>query len=112
MTATIQDLDLKNAEVLLRVDFNVPLKDGEISDDTRIKRALPTIEYLREQGCKIVICSHMGRPGGADSSVSLEVRPMAELLKSSSLQRSRVTASMAPNVRGGSWCSRTALPPR
>ena len=52
MTATIQDLDLKNAEVLLRVDFNVPLKDGEISDDTRIKRALPPSSTCVSKGAR------------------------------------------------------------
>lgn len=76
----LEDLPLKRGtRVLLRADFNVPLRDGRIEDDLRITAALPTIEYLREQGAEIVCCSHLGRPKGkADPKYSLA--PVAQRL--------------------------------
>lgn len=62
---TIKDIDIEGKTVLLRVDYSVPLKNGLITDDYRIKKSIPTIEYLREKNCKIVIISHLGRPSGS-----------------------------------------------
>jgi phosphoglycerate kinase len=86
---TIKDLDLKGRRVLIRVDFNVPIKNGTIGDDTRIRASLPTIEYALERGARVVIlCSHLGRPKGKpDPQYSL--KPVAERL--SALLKREVT---------------------
>lgn len=70
---SIKDIDVKGKKVLVRVDFNVPIQDGKISDKARILGALPTIKYLMENDAKIILCSHMGKPKGVDKAFSLEI---------------------------------------
>ena len=74
----VSDLDLKGKVVLERADFNVPLKDGEITNDNRIVQALPTIQYIIEQGGKIVLFSHLGKVKEESDKAKLTLRPVAE----------------------------------
>lgn len=76
---TIEDIDVKGKKVLARCDFNIPLKDGEITNDKRIVAALPTIKYLMEHGAKVILCSHLGRPKG-EYKPEFSLAPVAKRL--------------------------------
>jgi phosphoglycerate kinase len=92
---TVKDIDLKGKRVFMRVDFNVPMADGKVTDDKRIRAALPTIQYVLEQGASILLASHLGRPkGGPDPEFSL--RAASEVL-STLLNR---PVKMAPDCVG------------
>jgi phosphoglycerate kinase len=91
---TLDDVDVDDKRVLVRVDFNVPLEDGSITDDTRIREALPTIEELRRRGARIILVSHLGRP--KDREASLSLRPCADRLA----ELTGAPVELAPGVVG------------
>ena len=101
---TLDDLDdLEDKRVLVRVDFNVPLDGGRITDDSRIRAALPTIERLRERGARLLLTSHLGRP--KDREPALSLRPvadhLAELLGTEVQLARRFTASWVDEPGSG-----------
>lgn len=92
---TVRDIDLKDKRVLMRVDFNVPMQDGKVTDDKRIRASLPTIKYILDQGAALILMSHLGRPKSASDS-EFSLRPAAEVL-SSLLE---IPVKMAPDIVG------------
>ncbi len=92
---TVKDIDIKGKRVLMRVDFNVPMQDGKVTDDKRIKASLPTIQYVLDQGASLVLMSHLGRPkGGPDPEFSL---------KAASETLAGLVGSPRPNGAGLCW---------
>ena len=100
---TIEDIDLKGKRVLVRCDFNVPLKDGVISNDKRIVESLPTIKYILENGGRAVLCSHLGRPKGTfnmDYSLAPVAKRLSELLGQEVKLASDVVGESAVKLSG------------
>ncbi|PIS02633.1 MAG: phosphoglycerate kinase, partial [Chlamydiae bacterium CG10_big_fil_rev_8_21_14_0_10_42_34] len=91
---TLKDLPLKNARVLMRVDYNVPISEGKITDDSRIVASIASIEYVIKQGGSVILMSHLGRPKGKDPKLSLKpcAKRLSELLK--------IDVQMAPDCIG------------
>ena len=80
MKKTVKDIDVKGKKVIVRCDFNVPQKDGSITDDTRITAALPTIKYLLSEGAAVILMSHLGRPEG-EANMKYTLKPVADRLE-------------------------------
>lgn len=92
---TVKDIDLKGKRVLMRVDFNVPMREGKVTDDKRIRASLPTMQYVLDQGASLILMSHLGRPKGGPSP-EFSLRPVSEVLSS----LLGIPVKMAPDTVG------------
>ena len=96
MKKTLRDYELENKKVIIRCDFNVPMKDGKITDDNRIVQSLPTIRYAVDHGAKVILMSHLGRIKTEEDKMKRTLKPVAERLS----ELLNIPVKFVPTTRG------------